>query len=145
MMHLLSLGHFSFRIWSKQLGVINHWLRRRIDKNYPLIFSSIWTSWSLFHQSVHNHGKLTFVNASFWGKRVAIHKLLRPFNFDLKTYPPRKILREVSRVSSLILRAKPWLANKVLSHGNRFVARVRRRYFSEREKRRPEIRLLFAG
>ena len=56
-----------------------------------------------------------------------------------------RILREVSRVSSLILRAKPWLAEKVLRHGNRFVARVRRRYFSEGEKRRPEMRLLFAG
>ena len=85
----------------------------------------------------HNPGKLTFVNASFWEKRTAIHKPRRPFNFDLKTYPSRTILREVSRVSSLILRAKPWLAKKVL--------RVRRRYFSEGEKRRPEMRLRFAG
>ena len=45
---------------------------------------------------------------------------------DLKTYPSRTILREVSPVSSLILRAKPWLAKKVLRHENRFVARVRR-------------------
>ena len=97
-----------------------------------------------FINQSHNPGKLTFVNASFWGKRVAIHKLLRPFNFDLKTYPPRKILREVSRVSSLILRAKLWLAEKVLPHGNRFAARVCGRYFSEGEKRRPEIRLRFA-
>ena len=28
---------------------------------------------------------------------------------------------------------------------NRFAARVRRRYFSEGEKRRPEMRLRFAG
>ena len=34
---------------------------------------------------------------------------------------------------------------KVLLHRNRFAARVRRRYFSEGEKRRPEIRPLFAG
>ena len=34
---------------------------------------------------------------------------------------------------------------KVLRHGNRFGARGRRRYFSEEEKRRPEIRLLFVG
>ena len=34
---------------------------------------------------------------------------------------------------------------KVLRHGNRFAARVRRRYFSEGEKRRPEIPLLFVG
>ena len=98
----------------------------------------------LVNQS-HNPGKLTFVNASFWEKRTAIHEPRRPFNFDLKTYPSRTILREVSRVSSLILRAKPWLAKKVLCHGNRFVAWVRRRYFSEGEKRRPEMRLLFAG
>ena len=37
------------------------------------------------------------------------------------------------------------MAKKVLRHGNRFVARVRRRYFSEGEKRRPEMRLRFAG
>ena len=82
-----------------------------------------------FINQSHNPGKLTFVNASFWEKRTAIHKPRRPFNFDLKTYPSRTILREVSRVSSLILRAKPWLAKKVLRHGNRFAARVRRRYF----------------
>ena len=39
----------------------------------------------------------------------------------------RKI--EVSQVSFLILRAKPWLAKKVSRHGNRFAARIRRRYF----------------
>ena len=98
-----------------------------------------------FVNQSHNPGKLTFVNASFWEKRTAIHKPRRPFNFDFKAYPPRTILREVSRVSSLILRAKPWLAKKVLRHGNRFAARVRKRYFSEEEKRWPEIRLLFAG
>ena len=98
-----------------------------------------------FVNQSHNPGKLTFVNASFWEKRTAIHKPRRPFNFDLKTYPSRTILREVSRVSSLILRAKPWLAKKVLRHRNRFVARVRRRYFSEEEKRRPEMRLRLAG
>ena len=98
-----------------------------------------------FVNQSHNPGKLTFVNASFWEKRTAIHKPRRPFNFDLKTYPLRTILREVSRVSSLILRAKLWLAEKVLRHRNRFAARVRRRYFSEGEKGRPEIRLRFAG
>ena len=55
------------------------------------------------------------------------------------------MLREVSWVSSLILRAKPWLAKKVLRHGNLFVAWVRKRYFSEGEKWGPEMRLLFAG
>ena len=39
----------------------------------------------------------------------------------------------------------PTSKQKVLRHGNRFVARVRRRYFSEGEKRRPEMRLRFAG
>ena len=39
----------------------------------------------------------------------------------------------------------PTSKQKVSRHGNRFAARVRRRYFSEGEKRRPEIRLLFAG
>ena len=47
----------------------------------------------------------------------------------LSTYPPRTMLREVSRVSSLILNAKPWLAKKVWRHGNRFASRVRRGYF----------------
>ena len=39
-----------------------------------------------------------------------------------------------------------WSTSKqrVLRHGNRFPARVRRRYFSEGEKRRPEMRLRFA-
>ena len=110
-----------FWTWSKQQGVINPWPRRQIDKKK----------------------KLTFVNASFWGKRAAVHRLRRPFNFDLYTYPPRTILRGVSRVSSLILRAKLWLAKKVLRHGNRFVARLRWRYFSTGEKRRPKTRLRF--
>ena len=39
----------------------------------------------------------------------------------------------------------PTSKQEVLRHGNRFAARVRRRYFSEGEKQRPEIRLLFAG
>ena len=39
----------------------------------------------------------------------------------------------------------PTSKQEVLRHGNRFVARVRRRYFLEGEKRRPEMRLLFAG
>ena len=40
-----------------------------------------------------------------------------------------------------------WRTSKqnVLRQGNRLVAHVRRRYFSEGEKRRPEIRLRFAG
>ena len=82
-----------------------------------------------FISQSHNPGKLTFVNVSFWEKRAAIPKLRRPFNFDLKTHPPHTILREVSRISSLILRAKPWLAKKVLRHGNFFAACVCRRYF----------------
>ena len=65
----------------------------------------------LINQS-HNPGKLTFVNASFWGKRAAEHKLRHPFNFELLRYPPRTILRVVLQVSSSILRAKPWLAKK---------------------------------
>ena len=39
----------------------------------------------------------------------------------------------------------PTSKQEVLRHGNRFAARVRRRYFLEGEKRRPEMRLLFAG
>ena len=37
----------------------------------------------------------------------------------------------------------PTTKQKVLRHGNRFAAPVRGRYFSEGEKRRPEIRLMF--
>ena len=73
-----------------------------------------------FVNQSHNPGKLTFVNLPFWEKRTAIHKPRRPFNFDLKTYALRTILREVSRVSSLILRAKLWLDKKVLRHGKSF-------------------------
>ena len=85
MMRLLSLGHSSFPIWSKQLGVINHWLRRQIDKkkmSSDLFFNLNPLDAYLINQSL-NPGKLTFVNASFWGKRAAFHKLRRPFNFDL--------------------------------------------------------------
>ena len=39
----------------------------------------------------------------------------------------------------------PTSKQKVLRHGNRFAARVRRRYFSKGEKRRPEIRLGIAS
>ena len=85
-----------------------------------------------FINQSHNPGKLTFVNASFWEKRAAILKLRLLFN----SYPPHTISREVSRVSSLILRAKPWLAKKALRHGNRFAARIRRRCF--RRKRRDD-------
>ena len=55
--------------------------------------------------------------------------------------PSRTILREVSRVSSFIVGTKLWLANNVLRRENRLAARVRKRYFSSGEKRRPEIRL----
>ena len=77
MLRLLSLGHISFQIWSKQLGVINHWFHRQIDKKCSLIFSSIWILLMLinFINQSHNPRKLTFVNASFWGKRAATHKL----------------------------------------------------------------------
>ena len=105
--------------------MINHWLRRQVDKKCPLIFSSIWILLML----ISSIRSTILANASFWEKRAAIHKLRRPFNCDLQTNPPRTILWEVSRVSSLILRANPWLAKTVLRHGNRFAARVRRRYF----------------
>ena len=84
MMRLLSLGHLSFPIWSKQLDVINHLLRRQIDKKMAsdLFFNLNPLDAYLINQSL-NPGKLTFVNASFWGKRAAFHKLRRPFNFDL--------------------------------------------------------------
>ena len=39
----------------------------------------------------------------------------------------------------------PTSKQKVSRHGNHFAARVRRRYFSEGERRRPKIRLRFAG
>ena len=39
----------------------------------------------------------------------------------------------------------PTSKQKVYVMENRFAARVRRRYFSEGEKRRPEMRLRFAG
>ena len=39
----------------------------------------------------------------------------------------------------------PTSKRKVWRHGNRFAARVCRRYFSEGEKRRPEMHLLVAG
>ena len=38
---------------------------------------------SYFVNQSHNPGKLTFVNTLFWEKTAAIHKLRRPFNFDL--------------------------------------------------------------
>ena len=46
-----------------------------------------------FINQSHNPGKLTFVNASFWGKRAAEDWVRCPFNFDLQTCPPRTILR----------------------------------------------------
>ena len=67
------------------------------------------------------------------------------------SYPPffsawkRDRRARTLRVSSWFLRAKLWLAKNFLRHGNRLAARVRRRYFSEGEKRRPEMRLRFAG
>ena len=39
-----------------------------------------------------------------------------------------------------IKKKKKQKKQKVSRHGNRFAARVRRRYFSEGEKRRPEMR-----
>ena len=39
----------------------------------------------------------------------------------------------------------PTSKQKGLRHWNRLAARVRRRYFSEGEKQRPEMRLLFVG
>ena len=83
MMHLLWSGHLSSRILSKQLGVINHWLRWQIDKKCPLIiFFNMNPLDAYFINKLHNPGKLTFDNASFCGKRAAVHRLRRPINFD---------------------------------------------------------------
>ena len=53
--------------------------------------------------------------------------------------------KESLELYSILRSDWPTSKQEVLRHGNRFVARVRRRYFSEGEKRRPEMRLLFAG
>ena len=88
MMRLLSLGHSSFRIWLKQQGVINYWLRRPIDKNFLLFYFNLFffdmnPLGAYFINQYHSQGELTFLNASFWEKRAAVHRLLRLFNFDL--------------------------------------------------------------
>ena len=73
------IAHLLFRIWSKQQGVISHWLRRQIDKKFPLIFSSMFFNMNplgaYFIYQSHNPGKLTFVNVLFWGKRATVHSL----------------------------------------------------------------------
>ena len=46
---------------------------------------------------------------------------------------------------SILWSDRPTSKQKVLRHGNSFAARVRRRYFSDGEKRGLEIRLLFTG
>ena len=53
--------------------------------------------------------------------------------------------KESLELYSILRSDWPTSKQEVLRHGNRFVARVRRRYFSEGEKRRPEMGLLFAG
>ena len=85
MMRLLSLRHLSFWTWSTQQGVVNHWLCRQIDNKFPLIFSSMWILlvFIYFINQSCNLGKLTFVNASFWVKMAAVHRLCRLFNLDL--------------------------------------------------------------
>ena len=69
-----------------------------------------------FINRFYNPGKLTFVNAPSSFVSTSKH-----------TYRAR-ILREFSRVSSWILRAKLWLADYVLRHRIRLVVRVSRRY-----------------
>ena len=107
-MRLLSLGHLSFRMWSKQLGVINHWLRRH-KISCDLFFNMNPLCAYFINQSYHP-GKQTFLNASFWEKRAAVQATL---SFQKHPTALRTILRGDSRVSSLILRAKLWLAKKV--------------------------------
>ena len=131
-------------MWSKQQGVINHWLRRQTDKKFPVIFSSIWILLvfiSLISPTIQAN-KLSWTRRSEEKGRLYTGYVVLSTTYSTA---PRTILREVSRVSSLILRAKLWLAKKVLRHGNRLAAWVRRRYFLERKKRRPEIRQRFAG
>ena len=70
MMRLLSLGHLSFRMWSKQQGVINHWLRRH--KISGDLFFNMNPLCAYFINQSYHPGKQTFVNASFWGKRAAV-------------------------------------------------------------------------
>ena len=53
--------------------------------------------------------------------------------------------KESLELYSILRSDWPTSKQKVLRHGNRFAARVRRRYFSAGEKRRPEMRLRFAG
>ena len=57
----------------------------------------------------------------------------------------RRHFSPVKRVSSLILRAKPWLANKVLRHAIVLPLGFADSIFRRGEKRRPEMRLLFAS
>ena len=79
-----------------------------------------------FINQSQNPGKLTFVNALFWEKKGSYTQATSSFQFRLVNI---STAHDVSWVSSLILRAKPWLTQKVLHHGNRSAARVRRRYF----------------
>ena len=52
---------------------------------------------------------------------------------------------ESLKLYSILWSDWPTSKQEVLRHGNRFAARVCRRYFSEGEKRRPKMRLRFAG
>ena len=63
--------------------------------------------------------------------------------FGYSRQNPRHASEESLDLFSTLWSDWPTTKQKVLRHGNRFAAPVRGRYFSEVEKRRPEIRLMF--
>ena len=85
-MRLLSLGHLSFRICSKQLGVINHWLPRQIDKklkNVLKTFLRCESSWCLFHQSVPRSWQINFRKRVDLRKKGGYTQATSSFQFGL--------------------------------------------------------------
>ena len=96
-----------------------------MSSNVNLLFNMNPLDAYFINQS-QNPGKLTFVNALFWEKKGSYTQATSSFQFRRVNI---STAHDVSWVSSLILRAKPWLTQKVLHHGNRSAARVSRRYF----------------
>ena len=92
---------------------------------------------SCFIKSQHSTSQETLLWS--WNSRSKAYVFCNPSQNPRN--PNARCREESLELYSILWSDWPTSKLKVLRHGNRFAARVRRRYFSDGEKRRPEMRL----
>ena len=96
-----------------------------------LIFSSIWILLVLISSISATIPEINFRRRVVLRKKGGSTQATSSFQFRSVNISTAHDLTRGLASSSLILRSKLWLTKKLLRHGNRFAAGVRRRYFLE--------------